>query len=480
MKKNIFKLLELIVAAIAILVCLGANAKNGYEIMFLLPLTYLVCRILLNYTKNDYKKNFAYLALDFLTLIKYVIMPILVVTMEDYYGGVLTSQVPASRNIRVAIILLVLECIAIFSAVAFYRNSKTKIRLVFKRSSKKRIVSLDSQITKKIKFNPPMFIFFAISILFIVKYLDAFLPYKLFVIDSEYTSATINSSLDGLITIIFYLFKLFIMLYTIQFFVIKYKKKNSFLYIVGILCSLILYLGLNTSTSRWAMVVPTFVVFYMLRDIWFKNTRNKIVMGSIIIALLISFVSISLYKFNWLFDNREISEVTAKEVTTILASQIQEYFSGPRAVAQGIEAEQIYGNKITIGTMINDFTGSIPFISKFVDQSNRINIYYNYYLKGVGKVATQIMPMISIGYSYFSIVLCYIFTIISILLSLYCGKVASEKNDLFRKYIYCYLSFWLAMCVGFNTQIIFGWFISNFIPFILVLKVNDIFVLKKQ
>lgn len=467
MKKNFLKSLELIISLISIVLCLVSNPINGYNILFLIPLTYFCCRILSKYTYYDYNKNFAYLVLNFLTFLKYSIMPILIIIMEDYYGGVLTNQIPESSYVRIAIVMLIIECVNIFFIMELYRRYSMKS-------------TTNIRITREIKINPAMIVFFLISMILIFKYMDSFLPYKFFVIDNKYTTVAIDSNVDGLIKIFFYLFKLFIMLYFIQFFIKKYKKSNNFINIIGIIVILILYLGINTSISRWSLVIPTIIIFYILRELWFKNMKNKIVMVTIILTLIISFVSISLYKFNWLFKNRDISEVTSKEVVTILASQIQEYISGPRAVAQGIQAADIYDKDINLETMINDFTGSIPFISKFVNQDDRINIYYNYLLKGTDKEATQIMPMITIGYSYFSIAFCYVFIDVCVLLSLYCGNLANNKKDLFRKYIYSYLCFWLAMCIGFNTQIIFGWFISSFVPFILVLNVNDKFTFKKN
>ncbi|HBI7339268.1 TPA: hypothetical protein K8T24_003069, partial [Clostridium perfringens] len=143
------------------------------------------------------------LVLNFLTFLKYSIMPILIIIMEDYYGGVLTNQIPESSYVRIAIVMLIIECVNIFFIMELYRRYSMK--------STKNI-----RITREIKINPAMIVFFLISMILIFKYMDSFLPYKFFVIDNKYTTVAIDSNVDGLIKIFFYLFKLFIMLYFIQ------------------------------------------------------------------------------------------------------------------------------------------------------------------------------------------------------------------------------------------------------------------------
>ncbi len=212
-----------------------------------------------------------------------------------------------------------------------------------------------------------------------------------------------------------------------------------------------------------------------------KDIRTTFVEKSDLdIMSVFSFMSISLYKSDWLFKEDELKNIEVKGVIEIFGGQFQEYFSGPRIVAQGLEAIEAYPGNITYLTFINDFLGSVPFISGFVNKNNRINIYYNYFLKGPSKEATtQIMPMITIGYAYFFYSLCLIFIMISVFTCLKCWDICLTKDNLFEKNIYAFFSIWTAMCVGFITQIIFGLVCPSFIPFMAIILFNKRIICKK-
>lgn len=54
---------------------------------------------------------------------------------------------------------------------------------------------------------------------------------------------------------------------------------------------------------------------------------------------------------------------------------------------------------VLISTFINDFTGSLPFISNYVNQANRINYYFNIFNGMINE--SLIAPISGIGYVYF-------------------------------------------------------------------------------
>ena len=128
-------------------------------------------------------------------------------------------------------------------------------------------------------------------------------------------------------------------------------------------------------------------------------------------------------------------------------------------------------------SFINDFLGSIPVISSFVDQTDRINIYFNLY-HNVPKISL-IIPMVGIGYAYFPI-FPPIFTVICewLLISVDYKLEMSKKIE--YKYLYLYLGLYLSMCLGFNTQIIFAKFLIPFLPLLILFKINNKICLKKE
>jgi hypothetical protein len=199
---------------------------------------------------------------------------------------------------------------------------------------------------------------------------------------------------------------------------------------------------------------------------------------NIIIALgFASIISISMYKFSWAIINAEKPLI---QIFSVMSSQFQDYFSGPRTVAQAIKMKEMFGTQISLSTLINDFVGSIPFISNYVNQSNRLNVYFNLYNYIPVGNTSLIVPMVGCGYAYLGLIFAPIFTAL-------CEFGAIKLDFFYRKerrvefqIIYIYAAIMLSLCMGFNTQIVFGFFVTTFIPLWLLFYCNKKFVLKKK
>lgn len=255
----------------------------------------------------------------------------------------------------------------------------------------------------------------------------------------------------------------------------KYQKKQKNIYIIISAVVVLCYIALQTSISRWNILIPVIIYLYMAH-MFFKDKYIFIAI-SVITVLVISIISISIYKFSWLF-NSEGSSVG--KVFNILTQQVQEYFSGPRAVAQGIEAVDMYRNRISFKTLFNDYLGSVPYISHFINQDDRINIYYNYYLKGENATATQIMPIVNIGKAYFGTIGAPILMIIYLIISIRIGQKEKNTKNIFYKYVDCFSILVLNMSIYFNTQIVFGFMLDYIIPWTIAIKLNEYIILKKE
>lgn len=84
MKK--IKIIENIFSIISIIVCIASNAINGYQYLFFVPISYLLCNIFNTISKYNKKINIGYIAIDVIAFVKYSLMPLLIVMMKDYYN----------------------------------------------------------------------------------------------------------------------------------------------------------------------------------------------------------------------------------------------------------------------------------------------------------------------------------------------------------------------------------------------------------
>ena len=460
-----FKFIEILISLVlSILTFAFVQDINGYGWLFILPVGYTCCCIFSNKLYEIQNKNIAVTAIHCISFIKYDLVPCIIAMSSDYYNGVLTGQIPAAESVQQAIIYTLYEMLTVFSIIA-----------VSNLFSVKNINKKIHKFNKRTEVQPIISFVLILGILFIIIFGDYLLPKQIFLLNDEYVAKKEGFLFDGAVLIIYTVFKLLVLIFSLRYIFELYENKKKYRYIVFSGLIMILYLGIQTSTSRWNMLIPVIIYLYLAAQYFKEKIKAIAIVVGVILA--VSIVSISAYKFSWLVKK---TDNIAQEIFVILTQQVQEYFSGPRAIAQGIESIEVYKDDIKISTFFNDYLGSIPLLSHYIEQKDRINVYYNYYIKGVGAEVTQIMPMITIGIAYFGEVFSIVFIVIHLVWAIRFGEIENKITNIFYKYIYMYASMWFSMALMFNTQIIFGWFISNFIPFVVVLAINDIIVYKRK
>ena len=457
-KYYFIKITQLVIGLVSVMLCGFGKVDDSYKNLLWIPITFTLVILIVKNKKRYDLDNIAYIVIDFLATLKYAIIPIIMVIYDDFGAGVLTGQIPSKKYIDQAIILQIIEIITIYVVLMLYPKKEIKE------------VEIKTHPVGKV-----MIIFFVLAAGLALIYWDNFVPSQIFLIDNNYVSnRTIDAKYDGAISIILNMLKILILLIGIQYCYKKYKENNRLRYVLASGIILLVYIALNTGTSRWSIVFPFIVCTYLFIKMY--KEKAKIMIISILSIVIISVISITFVKFNWLLDENS----SMNDLIEVYAKQMQEYFSGIRPTAQGVQVVDIYGSEITYKTLINDFIGSVPLVANYVDQDNRINIYYNYLLKGIHQDATQIMPMITIGLAYFGYPLSSIFIIFCLCIALKFGEKVKTSEDFFKKYIYCLFLLWFSMCIGFNTQILVGNFISTFVPFMIIVKLDDVLLKKNE
>ncbi|MBR2290665.1 MAG: hypothetical protein IJ867_08915 [Clostridia bacterium] len=450
---KIFEMLFSLLVAISVF-ALVLNV-NGYNNLFLVPLSYLI--LCLCFRKVYSNKSFAVISLHIMAFIKYVLTPLIIVLNKDYYSGVLTGGQPTAESLEKSIYFMIYEMVIVFLFMEFYDLFGKKLKI-----SKYR--------NEATRFNVAYTILFTIGLVLLIVFKDYLLPKAL----TKKSVQNTQFAFSGAVNILYTNFKILLFLLDLQHCFNKYKHTNKFKYIILSGLVMLIYLILQFSTSRWEMLLPA--IIYMYLCFFHFRKRFKIVAVGISIVLVVALIYITLFKFSWIFQ-KEGSGLNT--VFSVLTQQFQEYFSGPRPVAQGFETIDKYDDNIDIETLFNDYVGTIPFVSHYINQQDRINIYYNWHLKGVGQTATQIMPIISIGYAYFTEFGAGILLCIYLAISMRIGQKESQTTNTFYKYIDCFTILVLNMSIYFNTQIVFGFLVNISIPAIVFLYFNNRVTWKK-
>lgn len=451
--------LVVVLSFITLLRIVYAGLSDQYKVIWILPLVYLILFLGIKNIRIYLKGNMGMWFINIIMLIRYVLIPFTLA--GDSSSSYLYGPEPSIESYNLAIFLMVFELISIFVIIALFSTKMYK----------------KEQITENLrnvkKSNWFLIMFSLLSIFILLQYPGMLIPNNLFIIKEIVYRPSLEIAYDGAIVLLSQISKLVLVLVLIQEIFKKFIKKNkanSIFYSITTLFIMLMYLGLMTGTQRWSIVIPALIFMNIIYEIYPKQFKLLgLIIGSIMIVM---FLSSSTSKFMW---NGDLSFGFYLDM---FSDQLQIYFSGPRLVAQGIETVELYASKISMITLINDFGGSLPFFSKYFDQLNRINRYFNQYIFGNSHNTSQIIPMVSIGYGYFYVFLAPIFTSIGVYLAMLFDKKSKIARDIKYKYIYSYTAIWCAMSMGFNTQIVFSWFINLFI-LVILFKINDIVSLKK-
>lgn len=447
-----------------IIIC--SNVEKGYELMFLLPLLYVIFLNANKYLYNYTKGHLGFLVIHIVMFIRYVITPFSII-ISGYYGGL--GPQPSPYAMRYAFLIMIYEMIAIMFVIRIY-GEKKYIKDAKQICSPNMLFHEDSFLGANII----LILFSIVSSIYLSRYPNIIVPNNLLIIKEEIKEITIYGPFDDAWIVLANCMKLTVLILALKLLKHKYDKTNSIIYPLLGSFALIAYLALLTSTKRWGILIAAIIGMYILSQQYPKYSKFIVIWLSSITIL--SLFSISLYKF---FGIRWGYSINYYESTAELLKQIQAYFSGPRNVGLAIEMSNLFKNNISLNTLINDFIGSIPYISNFINQYDRINAYYNYYIYGVLGITSQIIPMCGVGYAYFSFLGAPLFTVICIYLAIMFDSLAVKEKRLEFKYIYNYASIWCALCMGFNTQIIFGWFMSTFFPVYFLFLFNKKINLRK-
>jgi hypothetical protein len=421
------------------------TTDTTYNLLWLLPFGYFVSTLIYYgiFTRIEYNYGVVFIAANIIIFIRYVVTPFSIV-FSSAYSGLGFGPNPTQTSMNLAIILMIFELVSVyfitvFAILHYKKKQQRHPEMVIKVLSNKSIIIL--------------FMLLTLPIILAVSP-DSLVPNSLSSIGDNSESLS-SLPLSGFFLLIIPVLRLGFLLVSLSFIKKLYDKSNNGFLIVLAWLVVFLYLGMLISTSRWIIVFSSIVCMLIMARLFPKTPR--IFYGILIFTTVLIFASISIYKFTWALDS---SQNPYRDIFNVLFGQFQEYFSGPRVVAQSLDMISFFGNQIGISTLVNDFLGSIPLLSNFIDQNDRINVYFNLYLN-VGNVS-HIIPMIGNSYAYFPFFPVLFMLLAQWLMIRFDFKSQNEENIEF-KYIYAYIGLFFAMSMGFNVQIIFGNFIMYFL-----------------
>ena len=460
-------MIVLVVCAITAFILYNNTHSEGYKYLYLLPIAYAIALMIFSPLirgKCTYKRGIAYYIAQLVLAYRYILLP-LACQYTDTFGGWTAygtngfGREPQSSSIIAATLWM---CTEVFAAeFAIYLGTLITARMERRRQKRSNDFGQEPDF---LRYKTMLIVFcvfaFALLIIFQRQLFTQFL-----VLNSNY-SVGANATSGSLFKLIFLAFRFGFLMLGYSYCARKYQKKRKKVWIVGALFFLFIYIGYSVGASRWNLVLPTLASIAIFRES-FKPFSKGMVLSAIIIVS-IGALSISFYKFGYLI---EAGSNRLESMLLIVFQQSNEYFSGPRSIAQGLEMLSHYGNQIDLSTFFNSIFSGFAGLASLTQDADKLQSFFNYYALGLMQDRPLICPILVEGLGFFSI-----FPWIYILLFEIGMCILDYKSETANAYemrfIFVHLGMWFALCFCLNTKLEMSQ-ISQNVPVMLLFWFNS-------
>ena len=247
----------------------------------------------------------------------------------------------------------------------------------------------------------------------------------------------------------------------------KYNEDNkSGYYYLTILIFMFFNVMIFSGTSRNSLVMPAVASMFFLMNVFPERGKKLFYSFGVIIALVI-------FRLTFL----KVDYVGASDMTSLMSiiDYLEAYFLGPKQMGVAISAKEIYSSSFTIDTVINDIMGNFPGLSHFFDLENRTTTLYNlvYHYGGVSRDA--IIPSSGQGLFYFGYIFSFIPQALIILGMAKADEMYRKSRDIVSLYFYSYFAVRLGFTHIQSISITFSFIYSMILPIIFYIQINKLF-----
>lgn len=458
---------------------LQANeTKNGYELLFLLPISYMFAVMMLVPLidgKRRYAKGCVYYLAQGVIAFRYLVLPLALRYTHahggwTYYGTDGFGVEPMAGSVDAAILLMCSEVFfAELSLVFAYR-------VVVPRLDKRRQAREERGFTSSASAGNEIaflgntgvllaFVVAAFALLAIAQPQLVF-PSQLFVIGDSYDSAVSGAS-GSFYQVIFTAFKLSVLVLVYSACGRRYSESGNKAWMVLPILTLIAYLGLSAGVSRWAQIIPVLASFFVFHRV-FRPLPKGLLVG-VVVVLCVAMYSTTYYKYGYLVKGSE-NEVV--ELLGLTLQQSNEYVSGPRSIAQGLETLAAYGDKLSLTTFFNSFLSGFAGLSSLTNDADKLQSYFNYYCLGSMVDRPLICPTIIEGLGFVPFFPWFFICLFEVL-AVICDDISLREKRIEWVFLWGVMGCWFSFCMAVNTKILVSQCSGILIPCALLFFVNE-------
>lgn len=464
-KMKLNRLISYIISSIsfgvAIFIFINSSSIAGYEYYFLVPLCFSMLCIL---CRNNNYVNMMMVGpfiINITMVIRYVILPFVACLGGYYY---IIGRAPGSSDIEDAIFLTLYEMVI----VCLYSNYL---------SGKYSVGKFDwINNNKQFKSGWLYLLIVLLGIITVVLIPEAVEDQRFILNQADLQNTVIvNFPLAGLFKTVVNFARYCAVLLIINACYKRELNKPSIFNIIisfGVILLNTLYIS---NLSRFSLVIPLIVFTVILLYLYNAPNQRKFIMGIFASAFLIALSYTSFLKF---FGEGRGDEDNAMDMSW-WGDTLNAYFMGIKEMAIGLNnlylIDSVYGGN-GILLLLNDSFSNISALSGLTISSITSTQLYNLTYFGSTLSNSHIVPNICNGVYYFGYIFSPIWTCIFIFLAHWFSRKIYTNDRLDRKFAYIYAAIWSGTVFMVNGSMIISNIVNVSLLFLLMTRINRIFL----
>lgn len=462
--KNYIKLfidiIVLFTSIISMIISISFNKNEGYNLLFLLPITFLMLYFLI-YRKILFKNLRIFLtSFSIIAYIRYIAMPILIVVSGYYDGRSVVS--PAESSYRSACLLMIYEFIVVSVAV-----------IIFEKKYNNKYIENKNEI--ELPKNKMIYlIFIGIAIIVAIIYPQALKMFSFINpgISGEDVYLTTLPTNIAIATYILFTGKYLIYILVISYLYKKYKVNRNAIYkglaFLATFINISIFYGLNRSDLVIPACASILLYIKLFKD---KNVFKYIIIGILVISLVSS-----------IGETRQLASISKNQSKLVdVTDMVQGYFGGVYNVAISIETYDYYPESRSLYRVIYDTARPFIGINLFLKNVDMefTNDFFNRRIYFSDHTA-QIIPIIGQGYIHFGYILSPILEILIIYMAYFLEKLMKKTSRIELIYLIYICLIRMGFIMGQNTGNMANELSMNLVLFIIIYIINNKIVYKKE
>lgn len=455
-RKCLLILINLIICIICLVKC---NNRTGYELLFLFPIALVFVILLPNFRTLAY--HYIGVKILYVTMvIKCCLLPITISFSYDLSG---IGDNPSAESLRLATILLAVEIIVVALSIDYFGRKK-----LINNNLQQTFYILEEKMDRSHLFD---YVIIVISILFIVIHPDLMKNFSFaFFDESTYTV----SYLRGLDVRLIQISIMIVFCVIVNFCRKRYlKSKNNLIYYLALLIGVFSMLIMK-GENRASLLIGIISVVVVL-NACFPEMKRKTV-GVVATVGLVALISLSLYRMLAVTAWRPQGGTLDFSFSGI-TKKIEAYLSGPRSVAQGLEAIKIYSS--TIETLLSDFLIWTGYLGNYISgvlgiEYSGTSILFNRFLYASSMYGEgdQIVPLCVQSIWHFGYIGSMLFSLIASYFLVCFDSLICKADSVSKIYANTMMACVFGLMLGYNVTIISMYFMDRYVIFMIIVSIS--------